>query len=133
MNLQCRLRWLRAVVFASAALFLSPKSARNGRADLIGDLRIHSSSRYYKDREFVKQLNALERALDDIFKDSTKLTGLVIDVRINSGGSDCLDDEPVGRAGGANVARIQMLIKQLTGRLAINRMQPTQLISLSAP
>lgn len=37
---------------------------------------------------------------DDIFKDSTKLTGLVIDVRINSGGSDCLDDEPVGRAGG---------------------------------
>jgi len=63
-------------------------SARNGRADVIGYLRIHSFSRYSKDREFVKQLDALERALDDIFKDSTKLTGLVIDVRINSGGSD---------------------------------------------
>jgi peptidase S41-like protein/tricorn protease-like protein len=63
-------------------------SERNGRADVIGYLRIHSFSRYSKDREFVKQLDALETALDDIFKDSTKLTGLVIDVRINSGGSD---------------------------------------------
>jgi hypothetical protein len=63
-------------------------SERNGRADVIGYLRIHSFRRYPGDREFVEQLDALETALDDIFKDSTKLTGLVVDVRINTGGSD---------------------------------------------
>jgi Peptidase family S41 len=63
-------------------------SERHGRADAIGYLRIHSFSGYSKDREFVKQLDALESALDDIFRDSAKLTGLVIDVRINGGGSD---------------------------------------------
>jgi len=57
-------------------------------ADSIGYLRIHSFSGYSKDDEFMKQLDALESALDDIFKDSAKLTGLVIDVRINTGGSD---------------------------------------------
>lgn len=36
----------------------------------------------------MKQVDVLETALDDIFADSPKLTGLVIDVRINSGGSD---------------------------------------------
>lgn len=59
-----------------------------GQSDGIGYLRIHSFSNYSNDREFVKQLDALEAALDDILKDSRKLTGLVIDVRINGGGSD---------------------------------------------
>jgi hypothetical protein len=63
-------------------------SERHGRADTIGYLRIRSFSGYSTDREFVQQLDALESALDDIFKDSAKLTGLVIDVRINGGGSD---------------------------------------------
>lgn len=63
-------------------------SEGSGRTDGIGYLRIHSFSDYSDDREFAKQLDALEIALDDIFKDSTKLTGLVIDVRINGGGSD---------------------------------------------
>jgi Peptidase family S41/Tricorn protease C1 domain/Helix-turn-helix domain len=56
--------------------------------DSIGYLRIHSFSRYSDDREFAKQLDALETSLDDIFKDSAKFAGLVIDVRINGGGSD---------------------------------------------
>lgn len=63
-------------------------SEGGGRTDGIGYLRIHSFSNYSGDRQFVKQLDALEIALDEIFKDSTKLTGLVIDVRINGGGSD---------------------------------------------
>src|SRR5207247_10452404 len=54
----------------------------------VGYLRIHSFSGYSEDKEFAKQLEALEKALDAIFKDSAKLTGLVIDVRINGGGSD---------------------------------------------
>lgn len=53
-----------------------------------GYLRIHSFSEYSEDKEFTKQLDALENALDAIFKDAAKWTGLVIDVRINSGGSD---------------------------------------------
>jgi hypothetical protein len=63
-------------------------SERNGGADVIGYLRIHSFRRFPRDREFTEQLNALEIALDDIFKNSAQLTGLVIDLRINSGGSD---------------------------------------------
>ncbi|HKE31162.1 MAG TPA: S41 family peptidase [Candidatus Angelobacter sp.] len=58
------------------------------RSGGIGYLRIHSFNSYSRDQEFLKQLDALESALDDIFKDSAKLTGLVIDVRINTGGSD---------------------------------------------
>jgi hypothetical protein len=63
-------------------------SESGGQTHGIGYLRIHSFSDYSNDREFVKQLDALEVALDDIFKNSAKLAGLVIDVRINSGGSD---------------------------------------------
>lgn len=63
-------------------------SESGGQTDETGYLRIHSFSAYSNDREFVKQLDALETALDGVFKDSTKLTGLVIDVRINGGGSD---------------------------------------------
>ena len=58
------------------------------RTGAIGYLRIHSFNAYSNDREFVKQVEALETALDNIFADSSKLTGLVIDVRINGGGSD---------------------------------------------
>ncbi len=56
--------------------------------DSIGYLRIHSFADYSPDREWVKQLDVLEAALDDIFQNSGKLSGLVIDVRINRGGSD---------------------------------------------
>jgi hypothetical protein len=65
-----------------------PGSGGNERSDAIGYLRIHSFNGYSNDHEFLKQLDALEAALDDILKDSAKLTGLVIDVRINGGGSD---------------------------------------------
>src|SRR5262249_7331560 len=57
-------------------------------ANSIGYLRIHSFNSYSNDDEFMKQLDALEAALDAIFKDSASLTGLIIDVRINTGGSD---------------------------------------------
>jgi Peptidase family S41/Tricorn protease C1 domain len=54
----------------------------------VGYLRIHSFSDYSGDKEFAKQLDALETALDAIFADAAKWTGMVIDVRINTGGSD---------------------------------------------
>jgi Peptidase family S41/Tricorn protease C1 domain len=62
-----------------------PNSKPTGR---IGYLRIHSFDGYSDDHEFVKQVDALESALDQIFKDASTWTGLVIDVRINGGGSD---------------------------------------------
>jgi hypothetical protein len=54
----------------------------------VGYLRIHSFSGYSDDKEFAKQLDALGKALDTIFADARKWTGMVIDVRINTGGSD---------------------------------------------
>jgi hypothetical protein len=54
----------------------------------VGYLRIHSFSGYSEDKEFAKQLETLENDLDAIFKDAGKWSGLVIDVRINGGGSD---------------------------------------------
>ncbi len=52
-----------------------------------GYLRILSFNGYSKQRGFAAGLQALEEALDAIFSDST-IRGLVIDVRINFGGSD---------------------------------------------
>jgi Peptidase family S41 len=66
----------------------SASNSRGNSRTAIGYLRIHSFDDYSNDREFVKQLDALETALDNIFSDSSKLAGLVIDVRINRGGSD---------------------------------------------
>jgi hypothetical protein len=66
----------------------STQPGASASPDSIGYLRIHSFADYSGDHEWVKQLDVLEAALDDIFKDSSKLTGLVIDVRVNRGGSD---------------------------------------------
>jgi hypothetical protein len=51
-------------------------------------LRMHSFSDYSSDKEFAKQLDALEKALDEIFAGAAKWNGFVVDVRINTGGSD---------------------------------------------
>ena len=81
-NKQLQFGLLRSSPGASSSDSLG--SPRTG----VGYLRIRSFDDYSNDREFVKQVAALETALDNIFTDSSKLTGLVIDVRINGGGSD---------------------------------------------
>jgi len=58
------------------------------QADSIAYLRIHSFARYSKDDGFEKQLEVLQAALNEIFKDASSWGGLVIDIRINSGGFD---------------------------------------------
>jgi hypothetical protein len=58
--------------------------------DAIGYLRITGFAGYTKQFDFGEEANALEAALDEAFKDGDKLRGLVIDVRINGGGSDVL-------------------------------------------
>ena len=60
-----------------------------GRLDSgIGYLRIKSFSGYGPQPGFESGLTALEEALDAIFADASSWPGLVIDVRINGGGSD---------------------------------------------
>jgi hypothetical protein len=54
----------------------------------IGYLRIIGFGVYTQDRNFAHGGEALEEALDAIFKESNKWRGLVIDVRVNRGGSD---------------------------------------------
>jgi hypothetical protein len=57
-------------------------------AEWIAYLRLHSFARYSEANDFGKQLEVLQAALDQIFKDAASWSGLVIDIRINSGGYD---------------------------------------------
>jgi hypothetical protein len=54
----------------------------------VGYLRVTGFAGYTKDNDFEKGEEALNAALDEVFKDSGKWRGLVIDVRINGGGAD---------------------------------------------
>jgi Peptidase family S41 len=65
-------------------------SEGNGQADLIAYLRIHSFAHYSKDEDFEKQFDVLQTALDEVFKNASGWGGLIIDIRINSGGFDPL-------------------------------------------
>ncbi|MBI2826474.1 MAG: S41 family peptidase [Planctomycetia bacterium] len=58
--------------------------------DAIGYLRITGFAGYAPQRDFDGWAKALEEALDMAFADADKLQGLIIDVRINHGGSDVL-------------------------------------------
>ena len=54
----------------------------------IGYLRINSFTRFTTDGDFQHELDTLESALDQMLRDAGHMSGLVIDVRINPGGSD---------------------------------------------
>ena len=56
----------------------------------IGYLRILSFSSYLKDGSYQAERVALDAALDTVFTNADRMKGLVIDVRINFGGSDPL-------------------------------------------
>jgi C-terminal processing protease CtpA/Prc len=71
--------------------------------DATGYLRILSEGGYTEEGDFAGGLVALEAALDTIFTDS-RLKGLVIDVRINFGGSD-----PYGLALASRLATTEYL------------------------
>jgi C-terminal processing protease CtpA/Prc len=56
----------------------------------VGYLRISAFQGYTTSGDFEKQEEALNQALDDALKDAPKWRGLVVDVRVNGGGSDVL-------------------------------------------
>jgi hypothetical protein len=58
--------------------------------DSLGYLRITAFAGYAFPFDFDSQAKALEGALDKVFEDGDQLHGLIIDVRINHGGSDVL-------------------------------------------
>lgn len=68
--------------------------------DLTGYLRVNAFNSYSKGG-YMEELHALEAALDDVFRDSKPLRGLVIDVRRNNGGADPLGIEIASRLTGA--------------------------------
>ncbi len=61
-----------------------------GLPEAIGYLRITAFSGYALAGGFDNQLKVLDEALDNVFAEADKLRGLVIDVRVNHGGSDVL-------------------------------------------
>ncbi len=79
--------------------------------DSTGYLRILSESGYTKDGDFAAGLVALEAALDTVFSDP-KLTGLVLDVRINFGGAD-----PYGLALASRLATAEYVAYSKEARL----------------
>jgi C-terminal processing protease CtpA/Prc len=56
----------------------------------IGYLRILSFQDYTEEKSAEGNLHALDAALDEVFDHSQRLTGLIVDIRINGGGSDRL-------------------------------------------
>ncbi len=54
----------------------------------IGYLRILGFDGYTKEGGFEQGATSLEAALDDIFKGAGQMNGLIIDVRVNTGGAD---------------------------------------------
>jgi Peptidase family S41/Tricorn protease C1 domain len=75
----------------------------NGRIEFgmlknqIAFIRVHSFESYAKSPQFLDQRLALEQTLDTIFKDAQAWRGLIIDVRINGGGSDVFGNIIAGR------------------------------------
>ncbi len=66
-------------------------------ANSVGYMRIASFANYTKSSDFLVQLAALEQALDEIFTTQSPLNGLIIDVRLNGGGSDVFARTIAGR------------------------------------
>jgi len=63
----------------------------------IGYLRITTFYDYADERGFTNQLQCLQHSLDTIFGGAEKLSGLIIDVRLNKGGDDPLGIEIASR------------------------------------
>jgi hypothetical protein len=72
------------------------RSACNGKLrfgllkDSIGYLRISGFAGYTNTRDFDREAQALQAALDEALRDAARWRGLVVDVRVNGGGSDVL-------------------------------------------
>jgi len=80
---------------------------------------------YIKDGGFEQGAIALESALDDIFKDAEQMKGLIIDIRVNTGGADPLCLAIASRLSGVKyLAYSKVARNNLTGPLRFTASQP---------
>jgi C-terminal processing protease CtpA/Prc len=93
--------------------------------DSIGYLRILGFAGYASEGGSEQDASSLEAALDDIFKDGKQMNGLVIDVRVNTGGADPLCLAIASRLTGAKyLAYSKVTRNSLTGPLRFTAPQP---------
>src|SRR6266496_884356 len=91
----------------------------------IGYLRILGFDGYTKEGGFEQGALSLEAALDDIFKDAQQMKGLILDVRINTGGADPYCLAIASRLTGAKyLAYSKVTRNNLSGRLHFTAPQP---------
>jgi hypothetical protein len=84
----------------------------------IGYMRILAFDGYTKDGDFGQGAIALESALDDMFKDAEQMRGLIIDVRVNTGGADPLCLAIASRLSGAKYLAYSKIARtNITGPL----------------
>jgi C-terminal processing protease CtpA/Prc len=91
----------------------------------VGYLRILGFDDYAKEGGFVQGGISLEAALDDIFKDAQQMKGLILDVRINTGGADPYCLAIASRLTGAKyLAYSKVTRNNLSGPLRFTAPQP---------
>ncbi len=102
--------------------------------DSIGYLRILAFEGYTKDGSFEQGAAALEQALDEIFADAGRMKGLIIDVRVNTGGADPLALAIASRLAGAKyLAYSKVTRNNLSGPLHFTAPQPAWVDVSSRP
>lgn len=93
--------------------------------DSIGYLRILAFDGYTRDGGFEQGAAVLEAALDDVFKDAERMKGLIIDVRVNTGGADPLCLAIASRLSGRKyLAYSKVTRRNLSGPLRFTAPQP---------
>lgn len=86
--------------------------------DSIGYLRILAFEGYTKDGSFEQGAAALQEALDEVFTGAAGMKGLIIDVRVNTGGADPLALAIASRLAGVKyLAYSKVTRNNLSGRL----------------
>ena len=100
----------------------------------IGYLRMVSFNSYAKSGGFGAESEALDAALDDIFKGSKEMKGLVIDVRLNTGGADPLGVTIASRLTASRYLAYSKVIRNnLSGPLHFTEPQPAWVEPSSRP
>jgi hypothetical protein len=93
--------------------------------DSIGYLRILAFDGYTKDGAFEQEAAALQEALDEVFTAAERMKGLIVDVRVNTGGADPLALAIASRLAGAKyLAYSKKTRNNVSGPLRFTAPQP---------
>jgi hypothetical protein len=102
--------------------------------DLIGYLRILGFNSYVKKGGFQEESRCLEGALDEMFSEPAKMRGLIIDVRLNTGGADPLGVTIASRLTRERYLAYSKVIRNnLSGKLHFTSPQPAWVEAATRP